>query len=37
MPIINLNKNFKEGLKVMNNKNPGIIVLTENKFIRGPY
>ena len=35
MPIINLNKNFKEGLKVMNNKKLGIIVLTENKFIRG--
>ena len=35
MPMINLNKNFKEGLKVMNKKKLGIIVLTENKFIRG--
>ncbi len=35
MPVINYKKNFKEALKVMNQKNLGIVVITKNKFIRG--
>tara|TARA_B100000575_G_scaffold272594_1_gene254836 strand:+ start:661 stop:1638 length:978 start_codon:yes stop_codon:yes gene_type:complete len=35
MPIISYNKNFKEALRVMNQKKLGIVVLTKNKFIKG--
>jgi arabinose-5-phosphate isomerase len=35
MPIINLKKNFKEALVIMNKKNLGMVVITKNKFIEG--
>ncbi len=35
MPLINLNKRFKEALRVMNQKKLGIVVITKNKFIYG--
>ena len=35
MPIINYKKNIKEALKIMNQKNLGIIVITKNRFIKG--
>ncbi len=35
MPVINYKKSFTEALKVMNQKNLGIVVITKNKFISG--
>ena len=35
MPTINYNKTFNEALKVMNEKNLGIVVILKNKFIKG--
>ena len=35
MPTINFKKNFKEALKVMNQKKLGIVVILKNKFIEG--
>ena len=35
MPIINYNKNFKEALRIMNQKKLGIVVILKNKFIKG--
>jgi arabinose-5-phosphate isomerase len=35
MPVINHKKNFKEALKIMNQKKLGIVVITKNKFIKG--
>ena len=35
MPIVDHKKNFKEALKIMNQKKLGIIVITKNKFITG--
>ena len=35
MPIISLKKNFKETLKIMNQKKLGIVIVTKNKFIVG--
>ena len=35
MPVINYKKNFKEALKIMNNKKLGIVVITKNKFVKG--
>ena len=35
MPVVNLNKNFDQALKVMSQKKLGIIVITKNKFIEG--
>ena len=35
MPMINYKKNFKQAVKVMNEKKLGIVVITKNKFIRG--
>ncbi len=35
MPIINYKKNFKEALKIMNQKNLGIVVILKKKFIKG--
>ena len=35
MPVINYKKNFKEALRVMNQKKLGIIVITRNKYISG--
>ncbi len=35
MPTINYKKNFKDALKIMNQKKLGIIVLLKNKFIQG--
>jgi len=35
MPTIDHKKNFKEALKIMNQKKLGIIVITKNKFITG--
>ena len=35
MPVINIEKNFKEALKIMNQKKLGIIVILKNKFIKG--
>ena len=35
MPVINCKKSFSEALKIMNQKNLGIIVITKNKFISG--
>ena len=34
IPLINYKKTFKEALKVMNEKNLGIVVITKNKFIK---
>ena len=30
MPVVNYNKSFKEALKIMNNKNLGIVVIAKN-------
>ena len=35
MPIINYQKNFREALKVMNQKKLGILVIVKKKFIKG--
>ncbi len=35
MPTINYNKNFKEALRIMNQKKLGIVVILKNKFING--
>jgi arabinose-5-phosphate isomerase len=35
MPVINYKKNFKEALKIMNQKKLGIVVIQKNKFIKG--
>ena len=35
MPVINFNKNFRQALKIMNQKKLGIVVITKNKFIKG--
>ena len=35
MPVVNYKKNFKEALKIMNQKKLGIIVILKNKFING--
>ncbi len=35
MPVINFNKNFKQALKVMNQKKLGIVVILKNRFIKG--
>jgi arabinose-5-phosphate isomerase len=35
MPTINYKKTFNEALKVMNEKNLGIVVILKNKFIKG--
>ncbi len=35
IPVINYKKSFSDALKVMNQKNLGIIVITKNKFISG--
>jgi arabinose-5-phosphate isomerase len=35
MPVINFKKNFRQALKIMNQKALGIAVITENKFIKG--
>ena len=35
MPLIDYRKNFNQALKVMNDKNLGIVVITKNKFIKG--
>ena len=35
MPVINYKKNFREALKIMNQKKLGIVVITKNKFIEG--
>ena len=35
MPVINFNKNFRQALKIMNQKKLGIVVVTKNKFIKG--
>ena len=37
MPVINHNKNFKEALKVMNEKKLGILVILKNNFIKGSF
>ena len=35
MPMIDYKKNFKQAVKVMNEKKLGIVVITKNRFIRG--
>ena len=35
MPIINYNKKFNDALKIMNQKQLGILVINKNKYIRG--
>ena len=35
MPVINFTKNFKQALKVMNQKKLGIVVIIKNRFIKG--
>ena len=35
MPTIEINKNFKEAVKIMDKKKLGIVVVLKNKFIRG--
>ena len=35
MPTINYKKNFKDALKIMNQKNLGILVILKNKYIKG--
>jgi len=35
MPVINYKKNFKEALRIINQKKLGIVVITKNKFIKG--
>ncbi len=35
MPVIGYNKNFKDALKIMNQKKLGIVVILKNRYIRG--
>jgi arabinose-5-phosphate isomerase len=35
MPVINYNKNFKEALKIMNQKKLGVLIILKNKIIKG--
>ena len=35
MPVIDLNRNFNQALKVMSQKKLGIVVITKNKLIKG--
>ncbi len=35
MPVINYKKDFKDALKIMNQKKLGIVVILKNKFIKG--
>ena len=35
MPVINFKKNINQALKIINQKKLGIVVITQNKFIRG--
>ena len=35
MPVINFKKNYKEALKIMSQKNLGVLVILKNKFITG--
>ncbi len=35
MPIISYKKNFKEALRIMNNKKLGVVIITKNRFIKG--
>ena len=35
MPVINYKKDFKNALKIMNQKKLGIVVILKNKFIKG--
>ena len=35
MPVLNYKKNFKEALKIMNQKKLGIVVILKNRFING--
>ena len=35
MPMINYKKNFKQAVKIMNEKKLGIVVITKNRFIKG--
>ena len=35
MPMINYDKSFKEAIKIMSNKNLGIVVILKKKFIKG--
>jgi arabinose-5-phosphate isomerase len=35
MPVISYKKNFREALKIMNQKKLGIVVILKNKFIKG--
>ncbi len=35
MPVININKDFKSALKIMNQKKLGIVVILKNRYIRG--
>ena len=35
MPTVDINKNFKEAVKIMDKKKLGIVVVLKNKFIRG--
>ena len=35
MPVINYKKSFKDALRIMNQKNLGIVVITKNKYIKG--
>tara|TARA_X000000950_G_C13864340_1_gene640073 strand:+ start:45 stop:1022 length:978 start_codon:yes stop_codon:yes gene_type:complete len=35
MPVINYNKGFKEGIKIMNQKKLGMLVVLKNNFIKG--
>ena len=35
MPVISYKKNFKEALKIMNQKKLGIVVILKNRFIKG--
>ena len=35
MPVINYKSNFKEALKIMNQKKLGIVVINKNRFIQG--
>ena len=35
MPIINYDKSFKDAIKIMSNKNLGIVVILKQNFIKG--
>ena len=35
MPVINYKSNFREALKIMNQKKLGIVVINKNRFIQG--